>query len=175
MSTWRLRSRTHEAAVRIVEIAEEHSTVRSRQAVTKRAHSSPSASGSSLKKAQREPEAKAPLQGISQPELDPAKFEKEKEVPPSLIQSYRGRGPATSEGTDVTKRPQLEAMLAPLMTSGEGVEMQQGSPSVMIPTLKVVESSPTTRPISGKALIVEASLVQVSSPSFEGGDHDTGT
>ena len=43
----------HEAAVRIVEIVEEHSARRSRQAVAKHAHSSPSAGGSSRKKARR--------------------------------------------------------------------------------------------------------------------------
>ena len=43
-----------------------------------------------------------------------------------------------------------------------------------MPTLKVVESSPTTGPIGGKVPVAEVSLVQVSSSSSEGDDHDVG-
>jgi len=43
-----------------------------------------------------------------------------------------------------------------------------------MPTLKVIKSSPTTGPIGGEASIAEASLVQVSSLSSNGGNHDIG-
>ena len=52
--------------------------------------------------------------------------------------------------------------------------MQPGSPSIMMPALKVVESSPTTEPIGRKAPAAEVPLVQVSSSSSEGDDHDVG-
>ena len=51
------------------------------------------------------------------------------------------------------------------------MEVQQlGSPSVLMPTYRVVEPSPTTRVFNGKALIAEAFLVLVSSSSSE--DHN---
>jgi len=56
----------YEAAGLIVETIEEHSVRKSRQAMAKRAHPSPSAGGLSQKKARREPEVKVPLQEASQ-------------------------------------------------------------------------------------------------------------
>jgi len=53
--------------------------------------------------------------------------------------------------------------------------MQPGSPSITIPALKVVESNLTIGPIEGKAPVAEAFLVQVSSSSSEGDDHDIGS
>ena len=53
--------------------------------------------------------------------------------------------------------------------------MQLGSPCIMTPALKVIESSPTTGPISGKAPATETSLVQVSSLSSESDNHDIGS
>ena len=100
--------------------------------------------------------------------------EEEEEVAPSLIQSRRSRGLATSERIEVTEGPCSETLLASLTTSGKGVEMQPSSPSIMILALKVVESSPISAPIGGKALFAEVSLVQVSSSSSEGDDHDIG-
>jgi len=70
---------------------------------------------------------------------------------------------------------QPEAPLAPLMTSSEGAKAQPGSPSIMMPALKVIESSPTTGPIREKASIAEVSLVQVSSSSSEGDDYEFGS
>ena len=55
----------YEAAGRIVDTTEEYSVRKSHQAVAKRAHPSPSVSGSSRKKAQREPEVEVSLQGAS--------------------------------------------------------------------------------------------------------------
>ena len=63
--------------------------------------------------------------------------------------------------------------LASLTTSGERDETQPGSPSIIMSTLKVVKSSPTTGPSGGKAPVVEVSLVQVLPSSSEGDDHDT--
>ena len=42
-----------------------------------------------------------------------------------------------------------------------------GSPSVLMSTPQVTEPSPTTRLLCGKALVTEASFVQVPSSSFE--------
>ena len=53
--------------------------------------------------------------------------------------------------------------------------MRPGSPSIIMSALKVAKSSPTTGPISGKAPVAVASLVQVSSSSSEGYDHDIGS
>ena len=47
------------------------------------------------------------------------------------------------------------------MASGEEAETQSESPSVIMPALKIPESSPTTGPIGAKVPINEASLVQV--------------
>ena len=102
-------------------------------------------------------------------------FEEEEEVAPPLIRSQLSRSLATSEGTEVAEGPQSEAPLAFLMTSDEKIGMQLGSPSIMMPALKVIESSPTTGPIGGKAQVAKASLVQVSSSSIEGDDHDIGS
>jgi len=101
--------------------------------------------------------------------------EEEEEVAPPLIWSRHSKGPATLEGTSVVEGSQLEAPLAPLMTSGKGVEAQPSSPSIIMSALKVVESSPTTVPIGGKAPVAEVSLVQVSSSSSKGDDPDVGT
>ena len=70
------------------------------------------------------------------------------------------------------KGPQSEALLAFLLISSEGAKMRPGSLSIMMSALKVVESSPTTRPIGGKAPVAKASLVQVSSSSSGSDDHD---
>jgi len=109
----------YEAAERVIGTAEEYSVRKSRQAMAKRAHPSPSAEGSSRKKARREPEAEVPLQGASQPGLGSVESEKEEEVAPPLIQSRRDRGPATSVGIEVAEGPQSEAPLAFLMISGK--------------------------------------------------------
>jgi len=142
--------------------------------VTKRTHSSSSIGGSSRKKARREIKAEVSLQRASQPGLSSAESEEEEEMAPLLIQSQHSRGPTTSEGIEVAGEPQSEAPLASWMTSGEGAETQPGSPSIMMPTLKVIECSPTTGPIGGKAPVAEVSLVQVLSSSFEGDDRDIG-
>jgi len=48
------------------------------------------------------------------------------------------------------------------------MEVQQsGSPSVLMPTFRVVKPSPTIGVLSGKAPVHEASLVHVSSSSSE--------
>ena len=71
-------------------------------------------------------------------------------------------------------RVSVRAPLASLLISSEGAEIQLVSPSIMMLALKVVESSPTTRPIDGKAPVDEALLVYVSSSSSESEDHDIG-
>ena len=108
-----------------------------------------------------ESEVEVLLQGASQFGLGLEESEKVEEVAPPLIQSRHSRGPATSEGTAVVEGSQPESPLVLLMTSGEGTEAQSGSPSIMMSAFIVIESSPTTGPIEGKAPIAEVSLVQV--------------
>ena len=145
----------YKVARRVVGTIDEHSIRKSRQAVAKLAHPSPSAGGSSRKKARREPEAEVLLQGASQPGLGFAESEEEEEVDPPLIRSWSDRGPATSKGIEVAEGPQSKAPLASIMTLGKGVEMQPGYPSTMMPALKVVKSSLTTGPIGEKAPVAE--------------------
>ena len=61
------------------------------------------------------------------------------------------------------------------MTSGEGAKTQPGSQSIMIPALRISELSPTTGPIGKKISIAKVPLVQVSSSSSKGDDHDIGS
>ena len=51
---------------------------------------------------------------------------------------------------------------------------QPGSPNILMPTSRVVEPSPTTGVLSGKAPITEISWVQVSSLSSEEHDYYSG-
>jgi len=44
---------------------------------------------------------------------------------------------------------------------------QPGSPSVLMPTSRVIDPSPTTGVLSGKVSIAETSCVELSSSSFE--------
>ena len=77
---------------------------------------------------------------------------------------------------EVTERAKVEILSQPKISirptassaREREIEVQQsGSPSVLMPTSRVVEPSPTTGVLSGKAPITEASLVQVSSSSSE--------
>jgi len=55
-----------------------------------------------------------------------------------------------------------------LQTHERRVEVQQpGSPSVLMPTLRVIEPSPTTGVLSGKASIGETSYVELLSLSYK--------
>jgi len=53
------------------------------------------------------------------------------------------------------------------MTSGEGTEMESGSPSIMMPALKTPESSPTAGPIGGKALVAESPWFKYHLPDLK--------
>jgi len=52
--------------------------------------------------------------------------------------------------------------------------MQPGSPSIMMPALKIPECSPTTKPIDGKHSITKALSVQVLSSLSDGDDYNIG-
>ena len=73
---------------------------------------------------------------------------------------------------------QPEVASALLMILGERVEMQPGSPNIIMPTPKAPECSMTTGLVGDKAPTTRASLIQVSSSSSEEGvdysgeDHD---
>ena len=123
----------------------------------------------------QELEAEASLRRTSQPGSDSAESEEEEEIASLLIRNHHSRSPTTSKGTKVVEGPPPEALLAPLKTSSEGTDVQPSSPSIMMLALKVVESSLTTGPIGGKALVAEVSLVQVSSSSSEGDDYEFGS
>ena len=73
---------------------------------------------------------------------------------------------------DDPSQPEVASVL--LMILGERVEMQPGSPNIMMPALKIPECSPTTGPIGGKSLITKASSVQLLSLSSEEDDYDFG-
>ena len=77
---------------------------------------------------------------------------------------------------EVTERAEVEILSQPgvsiqptaSLARERGMEVQQqGFPSVLMSTSRVVKPSPTTGVFSGKAPITEASLVQVSSSSSE--------
>ena len=62
----------------------------------------------------------------------------------------------------------ISAQPEPSSAHGRRVEVQQpGTPSVLMPTSRVIEPSPTTGVLSGKASIAETSCVELSSSSSE--------
>ena len=86
-------------------------------------------------------------------------------------------GPVVAEqAEEVTERVAVEvssqmgvSIQQAVFSAQERVEVRQpGSPSVLMSASRVVEPSPTTGLLSGKALITEVSLVQVSSSSSGG-------
>ena len=75
-----------------------------------------------------------------------------------------------TERAEVEALSQPEASIQPATSSAQGrgtKASQPGSPSVLMPTSRIVEPSPTTRVLSGKAPITEPSWVQVASSSSE--------
>ena len=85
-------------------------------------------------------------------------------------ESMTAEEPRATEKTERVKiddPPQLKVASASLMILGERVEMQSGSPNIMMPTPRAPECSPTTGLVGGKALTTGASLIQVSSSSSE--------
>ena len=71
-------------------------------------------------------------------------------------------------GRDGVEISGISAQPKPSSAHGGRVEVQQpGSPSVMMPTSRVIEPSPTTGVFSGKASIAKASCVELSSSSSE--------
>ena len=65
--------------------------------------------------------------------------------------------------------------LDPLQLKGEGRRCNSlGSPSVLMPTSRVVKPSPTTGVLSGKTPIAETSWVQLSSSSSEEHEYYSG-
>ena len=69
---------------------------------------------------------------------------------------------------EVPSQPGVSIQLAASSAQERGMEVQQlGSPSILMPTFRVVKPSPTIGVLSGKALVHEASLVHVSSSSSE--------
>ena len=116
--------------------------------------------------------------------------EDEEEVPLLRPRGFRRRGPVILEEGELAGEPamaeeveRLEVDLVgrddmgilgvstqpgPSSAHGRKVEVQQpGSPSVLIPTSRVVDPSPTTGVLSGKVSIAETSCVELSSLSFE--------
>ena len=69
---------------------------------------------------------------------------------------------------EIPTQSEVSTQLEVTSAQEERVEGQQlGSPSVLMSTPQVTEPSPTMRLLSGKALVTEASFVQVPSSSFE--------
>jgi len=181
---------------RVIE-PKEQSTRRSRQAVAKRLHGSTSQGESSPKKAKRGSKAEAlarmpevvPLGAEEQEEAE----EEEEALPILRPRGLCSRGPMIlAEGKPVgelamaeeVERPEVDlaerddvkilgvsTQPGPSLAQERRAEVQQpGSPSVLMPTSRVVEPSPTTGVLSGKAPIAETSWIQLSSLSSE--EHD---
>ena len=144
----------------------------------------------SPKKARKGSEAEASTQmpEIIPPGAEEQEEEEEKEAAPTLHpRGLRSRGPAIlAEGEPVVESTMAEGVEQPeevvervaadipgvsiqpetSSAQGRGAEVQQlGSPSVLLPTSRVMEPSPTTRILSGKAPITETFWVQLSSSS----------
>ena len=87
-------------------------------------------------------------------------------------------GPERSE--EVVERvevkiPGVSIQPGPSSAQEKGAKVQQpGSPSVLMPTSRVVEPNPTTGVLSGKAPITETSWVQMSSSSSEEHEYYSG-
>ena len=161
---------------------------KSRQAVSKRSHSSASKGEPIPKKARRESEAEA-----SMPEVVPSSVEEqreeeedEEEVPLLRPRGLRSRDPLILEEgelagelamaeeveqpeVDLVRRddveiPGVSTQPGPSSVHERRVEVQQsGSPSVLMPTSRVVNPSPTTGVLSGKVSIAKTSCVELSS------------
>jgi len=92
----------------------------------------------------------------------------------SAGQSIVAEGVVVAEQPEeVTERAEVEVLyqlgvsIQPAASSAQerGMEVQQsGSPSILMPTSRLVEPSPTTGVLSGKAPIPEASLCNVPIP-----------
>ena len=66
----------------------------------------------------------------------------------------------------MTLKSGVSTQPGPSLVYERRVEMQQpGSPSVLMPTSRVVDPSPTTRVLSSKVLIAEPACVELSSSS----------
>ena len=69
---------------------------------------------------------------------------------------------------EISSQTRVSTRLEVSSVQEEKMEMQQpGSPSVLMPTSRVVEPSPATGVLYGKSPVTEVSLVQVSSSSSE--------
>jgi len=114
--------------------------------------------------------------------------EDEEEIPVLRSRGLRSRGPVILEegkfadepvmaeeverpevdlvGRDGVEIPGISAQPEPSSAHGRRVEVQQpGSPSVLMPALRIIDPSPTTGVFSGKVLIAETSCVELSSSS----------
>ena len=76
---------------------------------------------------------------------------------------------------EVLSQPRASIQLATSLAQERGMEApQSGSPSVLMPTSRIVEPNPTTGVLSGKAPISETSWVHVSSSSSKEHDYYSG-
>jgi len=165
---------------------------KSRQAMAKHSRGSASKGEPSPKKARRESEAETLMPEVVPPGVEEhgEEEEEEEEVPVLRSRSLRSRGPVILEEgelagepvmaeeverievdlvmKDDVKIPGVSIQPGPYSAYGRRVEVQQpGSPSVLMPTLRVIEPSSTTGVFSGKASIAETSCVELSSSSSE--------
>ena len=145
-----------------------------------------------LKKSRRESEAEASMPKVvpSSVEEQEEEEEDEKEVPILRPRGLRSRGPVILEEGELAgepimaeevKRPEVDLVgrdgveisgvstqPGPFSAHGRRVEVQQpGSPSVLMPTSRVVDPNTTTGVLSGKVSIAETSCVELSSSSSE--------
>jgi len=167
-------------------------TKKIRQAVAKRSRGSASKGEPISKKARREFEAEASMLEVVPPGVEEQREEEEEEgeVPILRSRGLHSRSPVILEEGELAgepviaeevERPEVDLVRKddveipgvstqpePSSAHGRRVEVQQpGSPSVLMPTSQVIEPSPTTGILSGKASIAEASYVELSSSSSE--------
>jgi len=157
---------------------------KSRQAMAKRFRGSASKGEPILKKARRESVAEALMPKVVPPgvEENGEEEEEEEEVLVLCSHSLRSRGPVILEEGELAdkpivaeevKRPEVDIEIPGISTQPgpssvheRRVEVQQPrSPSVLMPTSRVIDPSPTTGVLSGKVSIADTSCVELSSSS----------
>jgi len=164
---------------------------KSRRAVSKRSHGSTSKGEPIPKKARREPEAEASMPEVVPSGVEGQREEEEEEIPLLHPRGLRSRGPMILEEGELAgepimaeeaERPEVDLVgrddveipgvsTQPGSSSsvqGRRDEVQQpGSPTVLMPSSRVVDPSPTTGVLGGKVSIAETSRVELSSSSSE--------
>ena len=165
--------------------------------MSKRSHGSTFKGEPILKKARREPEAEASMPEVVpsgvEGQREEEEEEEEEEIPLLHPRGLRSRGPVILEegelagepvmaeeaersevdlvGRDDVEIPGVSTQPGSSLVQERRDEVQQpGSPTVLMPSSRVVDPSPTTGVLGGKVSIAETSCVELSSSSS--GEHE---